>query len=80
MNAKLDIINALQQYRKAGKPEPTTLKLSLSKADDLCKLGREDLGDLSHELLKHGPRHLEKTGLLGLKVSITQEGPDIAFE
>ncbi len=39
----------------AGNPEPLTLKLPLLKAYDLCKLGRDELGELSQHLLLYGP-------------------------
>ena len=80
MNAKIQIIEALQTHLRAGNPEPSTLKISMWKAQDLCRLGRDDLGDLSGELSRYGPQHLETTGFLGLKVVLTTSGPDIAFE
>jgi hypothetical protein len=80
VNARLEILDAWKQHLQGGNPEPTTLKLSLLKAYDLCKLGRDELGDLTQHLLLYGPRYLEKSGFYGLKVVIVTTGPDIAFE
>ncbi len=79
MSAKDEIVDAWKQHLSSGKGEPKTLKLPLVKAHDLCKLGHEALGDLSCELLRYGPYHLEKTGIFGLNVDIIKNG-DIEFE
>ena len=80
MNARIEILDAWQNHLKAGNSEPSTLKLPLLKAYDLCKLGREELGDLSQHLLLYGPRCLEESGFYGLRVIITLEGDAISFE
>jgi hypothetical protein len=81
VNARIEILTEWQKYVKSGKPEPTTLKLSLLKAYDLCKLGRDELGKLSQHLLIYGPHYLEKSGFYGLRVVITTPGnKDIEFE
>ncbi len=79
VNAKDEIVEAWKRHLSSGMSEPTQLKLPLAKAYDLCKLGREELGRLSCELLHYGPRHLERTGLFGIMVKIT-DGTEIAFE
>lgn len=80
MNARIEILEAWQHHLEAGNQEPTTLRLSLLKAYDLCKLGRDELGDLSQHLLLYGPRYLEKSGFYGLRVVITTSGTPISFE
>lgn len=81
MNARIEILDAWKAYLQAGNSEPTTLKLSLLKAYDLCKLGRDEMGELSQHLLLYGPHYLEKSGFYGLNVILTHDRDnEIAFE
>ena len=53
--------------------DPQTIFLPVRMAWDLAKCRREDLGDLSGKVMKHGISAFETDGLLGLKVKIVRE-------
>jgi hypothetical protein len=79
MSPKDEILDVLRSHVQGGKAEPTTLYLPLLKAYDLCRLSRNDLGQLADDLSLHGPRHLEKVGFYGFKVVITKDEKQIRF-
>lgn len=79
MSPKDEILDALRAYMLGGKTEPTTVYLPLMKAYDLCRLGRNELGDLADQLARHGPRHLEQAAFYGLKVVLTKDEKQIRF-
>jgi hypothetical protein len=74
------IIDGEAAYFSEHGASPTILKLPVLQAYELAKLGREHLGDLAGQLIKHGIRLLEKDGLLGMKVKLVTDQQEFSFE
>jgi hypothetical protein len=79
-DAKSRVLNALQDYLREGQPQPSVLHLPVDMAWDLCRLGRDEIGPLSEDLIRGGPRVLEEKGLFGLRVVLEEGASAPSFE
>lgn len=80
MNAKIEIIEAMQQYMRKNNRRPSAVVLSRTKALDIAKLDREEIGQLAEDFVRWGEDQLEAIGFLGMRVKLVSDGPDITFE
>ncbi len=74
------IIDAARAYLSQQGQPPSLLRLPFDEAYELAKLGRDQLGDLSGEIIKTGVRALEEQGLLGMKVRLVGDQEHFSVE
>src|SRR6266446_10187143 len=66
-------------FSEHGKP-PRSLRLPVSLAYELAKLGRDHLGELSAKIIHKGITALQEEGLLGMSVILDKDATDVAVE
>ena len=78
-NPKHDLINAIQNFIAEHKKQPLKAKLSRDLATDFCKLGRNELGDLSQELFLNGPDALTGKIVCGVTIEVASVSEEVNF-
>jgi hypothetical protein len=74
------IIDAARTYFAVHGQPAAGLRLPFDEAYELAKLGRDQLGPLSGEIIKTGVKAFEEQGLLGLKVRLVADQEHFSLE
>lgn len=79
-NAKIWILNAVQDYVDEHHGQPKAVRIPTTIALDLCKLTRDEIGDISEDLFKNGIDALKERKLFGYKMIVDPDAEDITCE
>lgn len=74
---KDDLVDAISRFVGEKKREPKKAIIPREVALDFCKLGRDELGDLSQTLLTGGPDALNGKVLFGVEVIVPALSHDV---
>jgi hypothetical protein len=67
---KAELVDAIQDYISEHETPPQKATIPHDLALEFCKLGRNELGDLSQELMVKGPSALNGKILFGVEITV----------